>query len=296
MLSGRELLASCQQRLENAGLHYGHGTGNAADDALFLTLHVLGLGYDASEEALEQAVSVEQSEHLSALLQRRIEDRIPAAYLTQKMWFAGLEFFVDERVLIPRSPLAESIIDGFEPWMDSTKITRALEIGTGSGCIALALAHYFPSIDVVATDISGDALAVANVNLDKHAGLAERVRFLAADLYPPDEQRFDLIVTNPPYVPHDEIPNLPAEYHAEPNIALFAEDDGLEFIARILDNAHDYLNPGGMLFFDVGDRWHSLERTFSDLSFTWCELLRGGQGIGCIEQSALSKFNESRLE
>ena len=298
MPSALELIEASRQRLERADLFYGHGTDNPEDDAIFLVLHGLGLNYDASETELSANVSSIALDKVEALIARRISERLPSAYLTRRMWFAGLEFYVDERVLIPRSPLAEIILSRFSPWADPGQIRRILEIGTGSGCIALAVAHYFPGASVVATDISPDALAVASLNLERYDNLGDRVQFVHADLYPADLSQtgnsippgFDLIITNPPYVPASQMLELPAEYLAEPQTALVAGNEGLEFIERIFAEAAAWLNPGGVIFFDVGDRWAVLEEAYPRLPLVWCELQRGGEGIGMLDKQSLVKF------
>ena len=290
------LIDASRHRLEQANLFYGHGTANAEDDAIFLVLHGLGLGYDASEEQLNADLSRERCSVVEDLIERRIRERIPSAYLTQRMWFAELEFYVDERALIPRSPLAELIMRGFSPWSDSQNLTRILEIGTGSGCIALALGHYFPDVTVTATDISAAALEVAALNLNRFEHLRPRVNFVQADLFPPESRRFDLIVTNPPYVPAEQMATLPAEYLAEPASALVAGADGLEFIDKIFRNASNLLSDNGLIFFDVGDRWALLEEVYPDLPFVWCELERGGEGIGMLDKQALNIFNQNEVK
>ena len=285
-----ELIESSRSELEQADLFYGHGTATAGDDAIFLVLHALGLGYDAPNEVLETDAQPNQIRALNDLLAKRIEQRIPSAYLTNKMWFAGLEFYVDPRVLIPRSPLAELIENRFLPFAASMNVRRILEIGTGSGCIALALAHYFPQANVVATDISPDALEVAAVNLKRYPQFCERVQFEQCDLFPAERTMFDLIVTNPPYVPTEVVVDLPAEYRAEPNLALEAGTDGLSLINKIFRQSAEALSEGGLIFFDVGDRWALLEQTYPKMPFFWCELSRGGEGVGMLEKHALSKF------
>ncbi|MGR8950391.1 MAG: 50S ribosomal protein L3 N(5)-glutamine methyltransferase [Gammaproteobacteria bacterium] len=296
MPNALELIESSTARLEAANLYYGHGTDNAGDDAVFLVLHALGLGYEASAEELESDADVDQVKALDGLIKKRIAQRLPSAYLTRKMWFAGLEFYVDARVLIPRSPLAELIEKGFSPFVDPLRVSRVLEIGTGSGCIALALAQQFPQAEVIATDISTAALEVAAINLNRYAQFADRVHFKCADLFPHDESGFDLIVTNPPYVPTEVIPELPDEYHAEPDLALAAGADGLQLIDKIFARAPAVLKPNGLIFFDVGDRWSLMEKTYPELPFLWCELERGGEGIGMLEKSALSTFKQSQVK
>ena len=291
-----ELIDSSHLRLKAAELFYGHGTDNAADDALFLVLHGLGLDYDATDEILNRPCDEDRIARVEALVSRRIEERLPSAYLTQRMWFAGLEFYVDERVLVPRSPLAELILGGFAPWAEQINVKRILEIGTGSGCIAIALAEQFPKAEIIATDISPAALEVARINHARHLPITAQLEFIEANLFPEGLGSFDLIVTNPPYVPDSYMDGLPEEYHAEPKMALTAGKDGLTFIHDIFKQAASRMNPGGLLFFDVGDRWHLIEQTYRDTAFTWCELARGGEGIGMLERSALSKLGQTQVK
>lgn len=283
-----ELIETCQRSLESADLFYGHGTDNPADEALFLVLHGLGLDYDVSDDALNEPCSDIAVAKVNSLVNRRMTERLPSAYLTQRMWFAGLEFYVDDRVLVPRSPLAELILTGFSPWLDGAKVKRILEIGTGSGCIAIALARQFPDADVIATDISPAALEVAAINQRRHSDMTTRLTFVEADLFPSNRDNFDLIVTNPPYVPENYFDDLPQEFHAEPKLALAAGQDGLSYIHDIFLGSPARLNPGGLVFFDVGDRWHLIEQTYPALTFTWSELEYGGEGIGMVDRAALS--------
>ena len=296
MPNALELIESCQLRLESADLFYGHGTDNAGDDALFLVLHGLGLDYGASEETLNEPCVAEEIARVDTLISRRISERIPSAYLTQRMWFAGLEFYVDDRVLIPRSPLAELIIADLSPWVEPSAVKRILEIGTGSGCIALALARQFPKAEVIATDISPEALQVAAINHQRHEQISSRVTFIEANLFPDGLDTFDLIVTNPPYVPESYFDELPAEFHAEPRIALAAGGDGLLFIHDIFKQAYERLTPNGIVFFDVGDRWHLIEETFPSISFTWSDLEYGGEGIGVVDRAALSTLQQTQVK
>ena len=286
MPSPRELVFDAEQRFESAGLWYGHGTDNARDEAVFIVFHALGLPFDVTDEVLDHPLMTEQCEMVEALVTERIDSRQPAAYLTGRMWFAGLEFHVDDRVLVPRSPLAELIGNHFEPWLDIQSVRNVLEIGTGSGCIAVAMARLFDNVQITATDIDADALAVASSNVDRH-GVADRVRLVKADLYPDSDDRFDLIISNPPYVPDGEYENLPEEYLREPAHGLFAGDDGLDVVRELLPLAARHLEVDGHLVVDVGATWPRIDSAFPDLSFVWVELDHGGEGIGVIDAQSL---------
>ncbi len=280
------LIRECEARLEEAQVFFGHGTGNARDEAAALVFHVLALDHADAGRAYQKAVPEPDRRKIEALLERRITTRRPLPYLTGEAWFAGLPFFVDQRVLIPRSPFAELIASRFEPWMDPTGIRRILEIGTGSGCIAVALARAFPRSRVVATDISADALAVAAVNVDRHA-VADRVELVQADLYAGLQGQFDLIVTNPPYVPEDDVETFPPEYGHEPRLALVSGSDGMETPAGILHHAARFLTPQGWLALEVGAGTGALEARFPAVPFIWPDLLHGGEGIALVSAANL---------
>lgn len=224
---------------------------------------------------------------VEALVAERIGSRRPAAYLTGRMWFAGHEFAVDERVLVPRSPLAELIEQRFEPWLGRRTVGRALDLGTGSGCIAVGIAHALPGVAVDATDISRQALAVAARNVAAH-GLDRRIALHHADLWPPGAARYDLIVSNPPYVPQAVWRNLPAEFHAEPELALVAGEDGCACLDRLLAQAAERLTASGLLFVEVGEIWPAVAARYPQLPFTWLEFERGGEGVFVLERAALA--------
>jgi len=280
----------CARELERGGVFYGHGTENAVDEAASLVFSIAGLDHAAAAANPEAVYSQPWPTSLSAaidgLLCRRIDERIPLPYLLKEAWFAGLPFFVDERVLIPRSPFAELIAERFEPWVDSSAVGRILEIGTGSGCIAIALAHAFPNSRVVAADLMADALDVARINVERHA-LEGRVELVQSDLYERIEGRFDLIVSNPPYVPQDEVTDLPREYAYEPGIALASGADGLDSSRRILQDAARYLTDRGMLALEVGAGVATLETAFPTLRFVWPELEQGGEGLALVAAADL---------
>ncbi|MGR8920475.1 MAG: 50S ribosomal protein L3 N(5)-glutamine methyltransferase [Gammaproteobacteria bacterium] len=285
-MNARELAADLARRLESAGVHFGHGTDNAPDEALFLVLHALGWGYEVSDAALERPLDAAALAAVEKLAAARIGERQPAAYLTGRMWFAGHEFAVDRRALVPRSPLAELIGEGFRPWLGAAP-RRILDIGTGSGCIAIACALEFPQADVVATDLSAAALALAALNVRRH-DVGARVSLREADVFPKGEAPFDLIVANPPYVPSARMDSLPAEYAAEPRLGLEAGADGLDVVRRILAGAAAWLRPGGLLVVEVGEVWPALEQAYPALPFTWVEFEHGGEGVFVLEREALA--------
>jgi ribosomal protein L3 glutamine methyltransferase len=210
----RSLVLDAERRFREAGLVYGHGTGDARDDAVFLVFHALAIPFDATDAELDAPLSPVQVARVGSLVRQRIETRTPAAYLTGRMWFAGHEFTVNEHVLIPRSPIAELIENRFKPWIDPGRLRRVLDIGTGSACIAVAVALRFRQAVIEATDISADALKVAQRNVRRH-GLEGRVFLIRTDLYPPTTGVYDVIVSNPPYVPRADLTGLPDEYQRE---------------------------------------------------------------------------------
>lgn len=284
----RALVLDAERRFLEADLYYGHGTDNARDEAVYLVFQALGLAFDAPEAVLDRPVGDAAAARVESLVARRIAERLPAAYLTRRMWFAGHEFYVDERVLVPRSPIAELILEDFAPWIDAAAVARILDIGTGSGCIAIAAALQFPGVHVDATDVSTDALAVAAHNVERH-GLGARVALHRADLFPAEDLPYDVILANPPYVPRDEMATLPAEYMHEPELALAAGNDGLALVGRILVEAARHLRPGGILIMDTGATWPAVEAAFPELPFIWVELAHGGEGILVLHREDLPR-------
>ncbi len=277
-------------RFTAAQLAFGHGSDNAVDEAAHLVLDTLGLGPDLPDLYLHATLTEAERRDVIAVLERRINTRLPAAYLTHKAWFAGLEFHVDERVIVPRSPIAELIETGFQPWLGHREPLSVLDLCTGSGAIAIACARAFPEARVVATDASDDALAVAAINSDKH-DIGPQVEYVKADLFNGlAAERFDLIVTNPPYVTRDEWAGLAPEYRHEPGFAFHGDADDLSLVSRILFDAPDYLSDDGLLVLEVGYSAFALEAQYPDLPMTWIELERGGLGVGIIEADDLSAW------
>ncbi len=273
---------------EAGELCYGHGTANSLDEAAWLVLAVAGLDFD-DPGAPEQLLSRAERGRIAELATRRRRERIPLAYLLGEAWFAGRRYHVDERVLVPRSPLAELIVERFAPWLRPERVQRILDLGTGSGCIACALAHAFPDARVDAVDVSPEALAVARRNVAEH-GLAERVELLEGDLFAPlAGRRYDLIVSNPPYVDADAMAAMPAEYRREPAIGLAAGEDGLASVRTILHHAGAYLAPDGVLVVEVGDSQEALERARPDLPFVWLEFEHGGSGVFLLTAGDLER-------
>ncbi len=274
-------------RFTEAGLHYGHGTDNPVDEAAWLVFAQLGLEHDASAEAYARSVSAAEQAAIEAVARRRIEERIPMAYLVNQAWFGGLEFFVDNRVLVPRSPIAELIEDRFQPWIRADGIKAVADLGTGCGCIAIALALAYPDATIDAVDISPDALDVARINVRRH-GVANRVTLLESDLFAElGGRRYDLIVSNPPYVDAADMAALPTEFRHEPALGLAAGTDGLDAVARILESAPAFLSDGGLLVCEVGNSQAALEKRYPGIAFVWLEFEHGGSGVFVLSRDDL---------
>jgi ribosomal protein L3 glutamine methyltransferase len=278
----RDLITRGARRLSRARVFYGHGTDNALDESAALVFHALNLSHEAGASVYRKRVAAGAQQRVEALITRRVDERIPAVYLTNETWFAGLSFHVDPRVLIPRSALAELIEHQFAPWIAPSRVKRVLDVGTGSGCIAIACAVAFPRAHVDAVDISTDALEVARINVRKHR-LGRRVRLVESDhfcgLSNISGGTYDIIVSNPPYVGAREMRSLPPEYRHEPQIALASGDSGLDSVRVILREAGRYLRPGGLLVVEVGNTETAVRRAFRDLPFVWLDFERGGGGV-----------------
>lgn len=259
-------------------LFFGHGTDNAWDEARLLVLGALHLPWEISADYLDCRLEADELEAVRALLLRRIEARIPAAYLLGEAWFCGLPYVVDERVLVPRSPIGELIEGRFAPWLQGTP-ARILDLCTGSGCIGIACAHAFPAAEVVLADLSFEALEVANLNIERH-GVEERVYTVQGDGFDGlPGQRFDLIVSNPPYVDAEDFADMPAEFHHEPELGLACGEDGLDLVRRMLAEAADHLSDDGLLVVEVGNSQVHIEAAYPEVEFAWVEFARGGHGV-----------------
>jgi ribosomal protein L3 glutamine methyltransferase len=284
-----QLIRFGAREFDAAGLAYGHGTGDARDDAAALVFHALGLDHADAETAYAKKPAPVQVGQVLNLFAERLQSRVPAAYLMGRMWFAGLEFEVDPRVIVPRSPFAELIAAGFEPWLDPERVRRVVDLGTGSGCIAIACALRFPNACIDAVDLSPDALSVAARNVERH-GVAGRLQLHRGDLFEPlGDAVYDLIVSNPPYVSDAEMDALPREYLHEPDMALRAGSDGLDIVRRILRDSDAHLADGGVLVVEVGDSDERLQQAYPGVPFIWLEFEHGGGGVFLLTKDDLRR-------
>lgn len=278
LCSIRDLIRWGVSRFHEAELFFGHGTDNAWDEARALVLGGLHLPWAMADAYLDCRLEDDELTAVRALLTRRIDERIPAAYLLGEAWFCGLPYVVDERVLVPRSPIGELIEGRFAPWLAGTP-ARILDLCTGSGCIGIACAHAFPQAEVVLADLSFEALEVANLNIERHQ-LEARVYTVQGDGFDGlPGQRFDLIVSNPPYVDAEDFADMPAEFHHEPELGLACGEDGLGLVRRMLAEAADHLSDDGLLVIEVGNSQVHVEAAYPEVDFTWVEFARGGHGV-----------------
>ena len=290
MVTPQHLIDWALEQFEASDLYYGHGTDNAYDEAVFMVLRSLDIPFDVADNLLNHPLDASAIDKVVSLINERISTRKPAAYLLNEAWFAGLPFFVNEHVLVPRSPFAELIAEQFSPWCDADNVKSILDIGTGSGCIAIASALAFPDAKVDAVDISADALAVARRNIERHE-LQQRVTLFQSDLFDEIKDRqYDLIIANPPYVDDEDMAALPAEYQHEPVVGLHAGQDGLDIVKRILESAADHLTERGVIAVEVGNSQHALSEQYPDVPFLWLEFEHGGEGVFLFTREEVQRW------
>jgi ribosomal protein L3 glutamine methyltransferase len=274
----------------NANLYYGHGTDNAWDDMYSLVLRSLSLPYDLEPVLLNGRLTTSEKKYLCQQLEKRINQRVPVPYLIKEAYFCDLPFYVDERVLIPRSPIAELIKEQFSPWIDADKVHRILDLCTGSGCIAIACCYFFPNAEVDAVDISSEALAVARINCEKLEA-SEQLTLIESNCFEQvPKVRYDLIVSNPPYVGKEEMQTLPDEFRHEPVLALETSNNGLAIVETILKQAHAYLSDQGILVVEVGNSEEALKELYPQVPFLWLEMNHGGHGVFLLTKQQLSEY------
>ncbi len=292
LVTVRDYIRWGASRFAEAKLFHGHGTTSALDDAAALILHSLHLPYNLSESYFSARLTNAERHKIIDLINHRITTRTPSAYLMHEAIFAGLSFYVDERVLVPRSPIAELITSHFEPWVEPEQVQHILDLCTGSACIAIACAYAFPETQVDAVDLSEDALAVANINVTKHE-LQEQLHLYHSDLFTAlPLKKYDLIVSNPPYVAISEWEQLPAEFHAEPEMGFTGGETGLDLVIKILVDAAQYLAEKGILIVEVGSSAETLQTQFPEVPFYWLDFEHGGDGVFLLTAEQVLAFNE----
>lgn len=290
MNTPRALIHWGADRFERAGLVFAHGTDNALDEAAYLVMHTLQIGYDQPDEVLDAEIARSEQLRVVQLLEQRIISRKPAAYLLQEAWFANLPFYVDERVLVPRSPIAELIEAQFSPWVIPDQVNRILDMCTGSGCIGIACAHAFPDATVDLTDLSCDALDVARENIRRHH-LEPRVNAVKSDIFAALHGRvYDIIVANPPYVSQAEMQQLAPEFGHEPSMGLLAGSDGLDIVVQILKHAATHLHANGILVVEVGYTQDLLLERYPQVPFMWFDFEYGGTGVFMLDAPQLKYY------
>ncbi len=288
LLSLQDMVRWAVSRMAEAGIYFGHGTDNPVDEAVLLVTHALGLPWNQVDQWRDCRLTRQERERIVELICCRIEQRVPAPYLVGEAWFCGLPYVVDERVLIPRSPIAELIENGFQPWLQHEP-KRIMDLCTGSGCIGIACAMQFEQAEVELLDISFDALAVAEENIQR-LQVEDRVIALQSDLFAAASGKYDLIVSNPPYVDADDMACLPDEFHHEPELALAAGDDGLDLVRIMLSQARELLTDNGVVVVEVGNSWPALAEAYPQLPFQWQEFERGGHGVFVLNAADLDNL------
>ena len=292
LVSIRDFIRWGASRFVEAQLGFSHGMASALDEAAYLVLRTLHLPVDTPDIYFDSRLTRPEKQAVAAILARRVQERKPAAYLTQEGWFAGLPFYVDERVLVPRSPLAELIEKQFYPWMGEENVENILDLCTGSGCIGIACAYAFPHASVDLSDISSDALTVAHINIQRH-DVQTHVQAIQSDLFAGLQgKRYDIIVSNPPYVDAHDLASMGDEFRHEPVLGLAAGEDGLDIVRRILREAGEHLTDHGILIVEVGNSQYALEAAYPDVPFQWLEFERGGDGIFLLTAEQLDEYAE----
>ena len=286
----RDLMRFAVSRFNEANLFFGHGTDNAWDEAAYLLLHTLHLPLDRLDPFMEARLTATERAAVLDTIRRRINERVPASYLTHEAWLGERRFYVDQRVIVPRSHIAELLEDQLSPWIeDPWAVRRALDLCTGSGCLAILAAIAFPEAQVDAIDLSPDALQVARRNVTDY-GLESRVHLIESDAFTAiDSQRYDLIISNPPYVNAESMAELPDEYRREPELALASGEDGLDFTRIILSKAADHLNPGGVLVVEIGHNRDALEDAFPETPFVWLDTAAGDDFVFLLRREDLPR-------
>ena len=296
LMTVEELLKDIARQFYEADISFSHGTDNAVDEAAYLIFGYLQLDHDSPEAIYQRIVAKNDIKAIKYMAAKRIDSKLPIAYILNQAWFAGLEFFVDERVLIPRSPIAELIHNRFRPWINMDQDQQILDLGTGSGCIAIAMAVYFTNASIDAVDFSPEALEVAAINIKQHS-MENRVRLIKSDFFDvfcdaKDLYQYDLIVSNPPYVDKNDISIMPQEFHHEPIIGLASGDDGLDSVNIILRDAGDYLRENGVLIVEVGNSQWALQEKYPKLPFIWLDFEMGGNGVFLLTKEDLDNHNK----
>lgn len=288
----RDLMRFAVSRFTEAKLFFGHGTDNAWDEAAYLLLHTLHLPIDRLEPFMDARLTSDERAAALGMVERRIKQRLPAAYLTNEAWLGDYRFYVDERVIVPRSHIAELLREQFSPWIeDPWAVRRVLDLCTGSACLAILAAEAFPEAQIDAVDLSSDALAVARRNVDDY-GLASRLKLIQSDAFAAIQgQRYDVILSNPPYVNAGSMSALPEEYRREPELALASGEDGLDFTRIILREAGKHLNPEGVLVVEIGHNRDELEEAFPETPFTWLDTIAGDQHVFMLRREELPELS-----
>jgi ribosomal protein L3 glutamine methyltransferase len=286
-------LEYCSEALAASDVYFGHGTDNAWDEAVQLVLSVADLPIDSGDGVLPHTLDTAAQARMEGLLRQRIEQHTPLPYLLGRAWFAGLEFLSDTRAIIPRSPIAELLLNQFQPWYNGPEPKRLLDLCCGGGCIGLAVAHYYPNVQVDLLDIDPAALDLARENAE-FLGVQDRVNIVKSDIFSAlGNERYDLILSNPPYVDDEDMAHLPEEFHHEPELALGSGPDGLDLTRKILRHARDYLEDSGLLVVEVGNSWSALEQAYPRLPLTWLEFEQGGHGVFALTAKELQDYGAS---